>query len=289
MINTTLAPADHLSLAALATARLYEIPPTQLHSQIKALQTTAQTTPFKKWFGNSQALTDHGTPLLLFHGTNRNFTRFDKNRCRSILNRNYQGDGFHFTPCPEVAAKYACANRNQTLDPLPTYDAVAREFPPIVQRLFHRVVEQGYDAGWQNLSDHEMQSLIAYQHRSGKNINDILDIALYVEGTKYERNPDTFISIWGARESLPDWLIDSMNEMGMTDAVPNPRIIPAYLKASNVLQTSNPWHARTAQVKGYDAVKYTGEHAIDDEPEYIVFSTDQILTASDVSTSLLLN
>src|SRR5882672_11838654 len=85
-------------------------------TEIESLQQTASTQPFTDWFSNSRVTTEDNQPLLVFHGTNRNFQVFDPKRHRTILNQNYQGDGFHFTSSAQVATKYADSNRNQTLD-----------------------------------------------------------------------------------------------------------------------------------------------------------------------------
>jgi lysophospholipase L1-like esterase len=58
---------------------------------------------FLAWFGNSRARDMNGDPLVLYHGTSATFDAFSTASHRSVLNNDYQGDGFHFTPSARVA------------------------------------------------------------------------------------------------------------------------------------------------------------------------------------------
>ncbi|MCK9328113.1 MAG: hypothetical protein M0P69_21635, partial [Bacteroidales bacterium] len=53
---------------------------------------------FKKWFGDSKAVDDNGNPLILYHGSNANFTVFSHEK---------SGGLFNLTPDKNSAVKYA--------------------------------------------------------------------------------------------------------------------------------------------------------------------------------------
>lgn len=43
-------------------------------------QDQTKTPAFKKWFGDSKVVDDKGEPLVVYHGTDKEFTKFDKNK-----------------------------------------------------------------------------------------------------------------------------------------------------------------------------------------------------------------
>ena len=62
-----------------------------------------ETKPFKKWFEGSKVLCQSGQPLIVYHGTDAQFSAFDQDRAwRS------GGDdaGFYFTPNAALAKQY---------------------------------------------------------------------------------------------------------------------------------------------------------------------------------------
>ena len=52
---------------------------------------------FWKWFRDSRVVDKQGRPLVMYHGTNKKFTEFDKNRIGRKHKDLYQGKGFYFT------------------------------------------------------------------------------------------------------------------------------------------------------------------------------------------------
>lgn len=63
-----------------------------------------KTDKFKSWFGNSKVVDKHGKPLVVYHGTTQNFIKFDQPKYRKNEQLSF---GFHFTPNPAFASKYA--------------------------------------------------------------------------------------------------------------------------------------------------------------------------------------
>ncbi|MCX7631681.1 MAG: hypothetical protein N2038_15775, partial [Geminicoccaceae bacterium] len=58
---------------------------------------------FWKWFGDSKVVDDQGRPLVVYHGTTRDFSAFDPNAPRTALPL----PGMFFTPHAVVAESYA--------------------------------------------------------------------------------------------------------------------------------------------------------------------------------------
>ncbi len=65
-----------------------------------------QTPAFRKWFGGSKVVDTEGKPLVVYHGTDKDFETFEQ---RS----SYSADvGYYFTPDTEYASGYATAFRD---------------------------------------------------------------------------------------------------------------------------------------------------------------------------------
>ncbi len=87
--------------------------PTKLNEQ-QWLQ--VRTPAFKEWFGDwegdaanaSKVVDDNGEPLILHHGTGKNFTEFSKEYFNTTEpSGDYVGQGFYFSPDREKAGRYA--------------------------------------------------------------------------------------------------------------------------------------------------------------------------------------
>lgn len=64
-------------------------------------QDLTATESFKKWFAGSKMLDEQGQPLVMYHGTNQDFTAFDRDMSR-------EGDGIIFaTPSQSMASAFA--------------------------------------------------------------------------------------------------------------------------------------------------------------------------------------
>lgn len=65
------------------------------------------TSAFKKWFGDSKVVDEKGEPLVVYHGTNRDFSQFK-----------IKGAGVYFAAGPETASVYAKNRRGGNVMPL---------------------------------------------------------------------------------------------------------------------------------------------------------------------------
>ena len=66
-----------------------------------------KTPEFKKWFGDSKAVDESGKPLVVFHGTDKNFTKFDPDQTGTRNVPHKAGTAFYFTSDESVAKDYA--------------------------------------------------------------------------------------------------------------------------------------------------------------------------------------
>ena len=73
-----------------------------------------ETENFKKWFGDwqndpakaSKVVNEDGTPKVMYHGTNAEFTVFDRAQGKKKVHLNVFGDGNYFTALREGASRY---------------------------------------------------------------------------------------------------------------------------------------------------------------------------------------
>ena len=63
-------------------------------------------TAFKEWFGDSKVVEKDGAPMVVYHGTNKDFEEFDIQRSGSSSGQ-YLGRGFYFARSPGVADAFA--------------------------------------------------------------------------------------------------------------------------------------------------------------------------------------
>ena len=62
---------------------------------------------FKNWFGDSKVVDEAGKPLVVYHGTDKNFDVFDPEKLGSLTGAESAKKGFFFTNNPENADFYA--------------------------------------------------------------------------------------------------------------------------------------------------------------------------------------
>lgn len=70
----------------------------------------ADTTAFKKWFGDSVVVDDDGRPLVVYHGTDATISSFSKDLLGSNTKAASAKKGFFFASAPSVASSYATGN-----------------------------------------------------------------------------------------------------------------------------------------------------------------------------------
>lgn len=80
-------------------------------TESKSLRDRA-TDSFKRWFGDSKVVDENGEPMVVYHGTNSDITKFDASAIGSNSgNTGFLGKGFYFSRSPSIASGYAGSTR----------------------------------------------------------------------------------------------------------------------------------------------------------------------------------
>lgn len=128
-----------------------DITPEQLEAAYPAKNPQTETEAFKKWFGDSKVVDANGNPLVVYHGTNGDFTVFDYSKIGQ--QGRAEGAGFYFTNNKDVASGYG-----KVIDaflsiqkPLP-YDA--KPFPKsTIEKIVKRIAELESKAEGNEIAD----------------------------------------------------------------------------------------------------------------------------------------
>ena len=78
---------------------------------------------FWKWFGGSRVVDEQGRPLMVYHGTLKDFNSFDISKTGQNSDSGMWGSGFYFSSSPQYAETYAKRN-NKTGSIIPVYLAI---------------------------------------------------------------------------------------------------------------------------------------------------------------------
>lgn len=237
------------------------------------------------WLGNSTTVNAQGRPRVFYHGTAAVFSNFDASRHRSILNNEYQGDGFHFATSPEVASSYADSARNQLFRQLDIFAAADVALLPKLAAFLKAYVTTG-DRVWDNMGNAELSTLKEACFAGGFDIHDLMDIADNVEGSASAR-PRDGMSLFSSHHDadMPDHIKDIATAIGLGEAVPAPLVMPVYLRCLNTLYTDDREQARNAQANGFDSVCYSGPDIVNGDPEWVVFDPSNIRSAFEFDRS----
>jgi hypothetical protein len=90
---------------------------------LKAAVSTT-TDAFKRWFGDSKIVGKDGNPLVVYHGTDKDFDTFDISRSGSSSGE-YLGKGFYFSQSADMAGAFA-GEKNALV--MPVYLAINNPF-----------------------------------------------------------------------------------------------------------------------------------------------------------------
>jgi hypothetical protein len=240
---------------------------------------------FWRRFGDSCAVDEAGRPIPFFHGTAAQFEQFSPDSHRTVLNEKYQGDAFHFSPDMAVARKYAFAARNEVFNRSKVYAALDRSVPAKLANVFKSVVERGYSATW-DMPEDQVKAILDCATNADIDINDLLDLAEFVEGSNYNLGRvdgfDAGMIFGSSSRGFPDWARESAKQFGLAEAAPSPRIVLAYLKCEKLLRTNSREQARDACKNGYDSVLFEGDDLVSGTPEWAVYTPEQIFLIGSV-------
>ncbi len=248
---------------------------------------------------------DTGEPLLVFHGTNREFEVHNTNKHRTILNDKFQGDWICYTDNYLVAMKYMDAARNQCLDKESFFEDLDSffnkkpldGFEKYLSFLAKELVEKGFQQDMtpdtyesvaikyvqeNNINTVEplvlfIRKLDVYSQLYNFDINDLSDVLEFVEGSKMNNNPTLNLNFFNQTiVNIPSFAIDYLVENDFVNSIPKPRVICSHITFSKCLKTDDREEAKNAKNLGYDLVIYNGEGCVDNSPEYLVLNPEQI-------------
>ncbi|UIF90836.1 PLxRFG domain-containing protein [Cupriavidus sp. UYPR2.512] len=83
-----------------------------------AFRGTTQDAAFRRWFGDSKVVNPDGSPKVMYHGTQRDFSQFDTGRAREGSGHRSSDLGIFMTESPQVAALFAGQEPDQTTWPV---------------------------------------------------------------------------------------------------------------------------------------------------------------------------
>jgi len=82
--------------------------------KFSSLEDLTKSPNFKSWFGDSKVVDDEGNPLVVYHGTNQEFSNFDKGMLGNMTKASSAEKGFFFTDSKGEAKSYSeLAGRTQ--------------------------------------------------------------------------------------------------------------------------------------------------------------------------------
>ncbi len=87
-----------------------------------------QTEAFKRWFGDSKVVDAEGKPLVVYHGTEADFSEFSREYIGSANTQTPMGSGFFFAKDPAVAGRYA---ERASANVMPVYVSVQNPAPTL--------------------------------------------------------------------------------------------------------------------------------------------------------------
>lgn len=109
-----------LSVAALRDGRASS----RLGEASSRLAEKTDSPAFKRWFGDSQVVDANGDPLVVYHGTANDFSKFSDEFYGDSTGEGDLGEGFYFTDRAEVASSFAQDADGDSPNVMPVYLAI---------------------------------------------------------------------------------------------------------------------------------------------------------------------
>lgn len=219
-----------------------------------------------------------GNTIIAYHGTTSTFDKFDINKSRDELNRQYYGNGIFFTPKKEIAEKYAYANRNMGFPKNIINDLKLKnkEAGIFLEELYNLGADAWDLEKYQKPNKHG--GIGSYVDGfNGVDANTLQDIAAWIIGSKIKPlSTGNDFELFNNSTGMPSYIYDLLDEIGLNSFLYAPKVYTVEIKTTNPLITSDAKKALTAQKNGYDAVVFMGEKLVGDVPEIAIFDTDHI-------------
>ena len=235
----------------------------------------------------------NGEQSYAFHGTNREFDKFEPSQVRKWRADKFLGEGIFLTPNKDIAIKYANANANVEL-PITLLDD-AKKIDKELYDFMYSLYYKG-NIAWQlpefekfvsSTYDKEKQTFI-YNNKFNVDCNDIAEIVNLIPGSKsYDdynkdsKNDDGFFNIFGTSSSaLNETTIKLLKELGFGDY--SPKIFTVLINGTtSVLMSKNVSEIKNS--KKYDIIiAYNVPNLIKDVPEIIIHKPELLNIISKV-------
>ena len=225
---------------------------------------------FKEWFGDSKVVDEKGNPLVVYHGTDKEFNIFDESYTAfNTDNQGFLGRGFYFTTRKEDASQYGNIIKPFYLKADKVLDLRSISYEELSQLLPNLIMKDGIS--WSE------------GFRRKKEIADSIENVSYRESG---RNGFYYVDyeIDGEDYDVPNRTIGEIEkDNGLSVAVFNAMSKNGYLDPNNIGAIGNyfnPQLIREEMIRmGYNAVISNGTNITDIGDEIMVFSPNQIKSA----------
>lgn len=231
----------------------------------------------------------NGEDVILYHGTNRDFDKFDANKERTFRTEQFLGSGVHLTPDINVAIKYANAAINNSLD-VSIFDD-AKKINIDLYKFMHGLYYKG-NSTWTEQRSFVNKYTDGF---NGVDLNSVADIVNLIPNSQsqkdYNKSDDQtddgrdeiFNMFSGSTSALSYYVVEDLKSLGLGDY--RPRVLTVSVKStgSNVVESDNETEIKTS--KADIIIAHSVKNLIGDMPEVIIRSTKSIqaltITESD--------
>lgn len=200
------------------------------------------------YFKDSKVRDENGNLLAVYHGSNNDFTVFDKNQ--KMVNGRVLGDGFYFAPSEEKASRWAKGKVYKTYINItnPYYASADDSIPSGVLE----ILKENYGETYDNLKD-----------------------------TVTSRG-----AWWGAKYSRDEWIDMQLENKNAEDALSNLVKIPENIPENEVNEYSAKEKRRILEELGYDGIIYKdskNNFALFGGEQYVAFYPNQIKSVDNTN------
>jgi hypothetical protein len=129
---------------------------------------------FWAWFKGSKVVDEHKRPLVMYHGTNADFTRFSYEHA-SVGAAEY-GAGFYFTNYPSTASSYANPDADAP-NVIPVYLSIKKPMPANSKKLLTGMQVKQFILNSPNIDEYLRDNYdVPYSMNKNEALRDVIDL-----------------------------------------------------------------------------------------------------------------
>jgi hypothetical protein len=129
---------------------------------------------FWAWFKGSKVVDEHKRPLVMYHGTNADFTRFSYEHA-SVGAAEY-GTGFYFTNFPSTASGYANPDADAP-NVIPVYLSIKKPMPANSKKLLTGMQVKQFILNSPNIDEYLRDNYdVPYSMNKNEALRDVIDL-----------------------------------------------------------------------------------------------------------------